>query len=404
MLQFSTDLLTASIFNRLLHLNRFFIKDEKTYRIKKQIREMIVFASQNLIKDPPFSRLDLVSCRNLLIYLQPVLQQKVLDYFDFSLNPKGLLFLGSSETTGELADCFEPLDHRWKIYHASAIGRACRPEREFAQARFRPGKLIRPPGIGKPKPPMRPHEEERLLGRLLEALADDYAPLTIVVNEQLELLYLLGDAVGILRYASGRMVNDISRIAIKELSIPLATGIPKVFKRKEEVRYANIRIKGQDETRLLNMRIVPLHQKRGQTALAAIFIEKAERYKCLAAEQDTESYDLDKEAARRIQDLEHELQFTRENLQATIEELETSNEELQATNEELMASNEELQSTNEELQSVNEELHTVNAEHQRRIMESTELNNDIRNFMEGTDMGILFLDENLELRRFTSST
>ena len=386
------------------YLAKYFYRRDDSFKISRDIREMVVFAQHNLIQDPPFTNIDLISCRNLLIYLQPVLQQKVLDYFDFSLNPKGLLFLGSSETTGELADCFEPLDHRWKIYHASGKGGACRSEREFTQARLRPGKLIRPPGIGKAKPPMRPHEEERLLGRLLEALADDYAPLTIVVNEQLELLYLLGDAVGILRYASGRMVNDISRIAIKELSIPLATGIPKVFKRKEEVRYANIRIKWQDETRLLNMRIVPLHQSKGQAALAAIFIEKAERYKCLTSEQDTESYDLDKEAARRIQDLEHELQFTRENLQATIEELETSNEELQATNEELMASNEELQSTNEELQSVNEELHTVNAEHQRRIMESTELNNDIRNFMEGTDMGILFLDENLELRRFTPQT
>jgi two-component system CheB/CheR fusion protein len=383
------------------YLSRYFYRRDDNFKISRDIREMVVFAQHNLIKDPPFTNIDLISCRNLLIYLQPVLQQKVLDYFEFSLNPKGLLFLGSSETTGELADCFEPLDHRWKIYRSTGNGRECRPDREFVQARFRPTPLVQPPGMERAKTTMQSREEERLLGRLLETLADDYAPLTMVVNEQLELLHVLGDATGILRYASGRVVNDISKIAIKELSIPLATGIPKAFKGKAEVRYANIRIKREDKTQLFNMRIVPLHQKRGQVALSAIFIEKAERYKCLAVEQDTDAYDLDKEAAQRIQDLEHELQFTRENLQSTIEELETSNEELQATNEELMASNEELQSTNEELQSVNEELHTVNAEHQRKLMEATELNNDIRNFTEGSEVGIMFLDENLELRRFT---
>ncbi|MEJ2643221.1 MAG: protein-glutamate O-methyltransferase CheR, partial [Desulfosarcinaceae bacterium] len=314
------------------YLSKYFYRRDDNFLISRNIREMVVFAQHNLIHDPPFTNIDLISCRNLLIYLQPTLQQKILDYFGFSLNPRGLLFLGSSETTGEREDCFEPLDHRWKIYRSNGKGGECRPGREFSRALFQPGRQMRPSGIETAKPPMRPLEKESLLGRLLEALADDYAPLTLVVNEQLELLHVLGDATGVLRYPSGRVDNDISRIAIKELSIPLATGIPKAFRLKEEVRYTNIRLKRKDEPHLLNMRIVPLHQKRGQTALTAIFLGEAERSECLAAGLVAPSYDVDKEAAQRIQDLEHELQFTRENLQATIEELETSNEELQATN------------------------------------------------------------------------
>lgn len=382
------------------YLSRYFVRRDDSYQIARSIREMVVFAQHNLIKDPPFTNIDLITCRNLLIYLQPVLQRKVLDYFNFSLNSKGLLFLGHSETIGEMVDYFDPLNHKWKIYRSKGKSREPGPELEISKARFSSGRLLRPHFLG-PQKAMRYHEEERILDRLLDALAEDYVPLTMVVNDQLELLHVLGDAAGILRYPSGRVVNDISRIAVKELSIPLSTGIQKAFKRQEEIRYTNVRVRQKDATRILDMRIKPFRQKKGQGPLAAVFVENAERFNGRAADHDTTAYDVDKEAAQRIQDLEQELQFTRENLQATIEELETSNEELQATNEELLASNEELQSTNEELQSVNEELHTVNTEHQRKIMELTELNNDIRNLMESTGVGTLFLDENLEIRKFT---
>jgi two-component system CheB/CheR fusion protein len=185
------------------------------------------------------------------------------------------------------------------------------------------------------------------------------------------------------------------------LIIPLATGLQKVFSNGENINYSNIRIQQEGESERINMMLRLLKEKKGQPSYAMILIEKAEiRQK---SKVDAEEYDLDKEAQQRINDLEQELQFSRENLQATIEELETSNEELQATNEELLASNEELQSTNEELQSVNEELHTVNAEFQSKIMELAELNNDMDNLLNSIDIGTVFLDENLEIRKFTAA-
>ena len=382
------------------YLSKYFIRRDDSFQIARSIREMVVFAQHNLIKDPPFTNIEMISCRNLLIYFQPMLQRKVLGHFNFSLNPKGLLMLGHSETTGEMSDYYEPLDHKWKIYRAMGKSNPLGTELESATVRYRPARLLRPQ-FPVPQKPMRLHEEQRILDRLLESLAEDYVPLAMVINEQMELLHVLGDAGGILRYPSGRVVNDISRIAVKDLSIPLSTGIQKAFKRMTEIRYSNVRIRQRDRTDAFDIRIRPLRQKKGQEALAAIFIETANRPDCRPADPETTSYDIHKDAAQRIQDLEQELQFTRENLQATIEELETSNEELQATNEELLASNEELQSTNEELQSVNEELHTVNTEHQRKIIELTELNNDLRNLMDSAEAGTLFLDENLEIRKFT---
>ncbi len=382
------------------HLSQYFVRRGDEFQISRSIREMVVFAQHNLVKDPPFTNIDLVTCRNLLIYLQPVLQRKVLAHFNFSLNPNGLLFLGHSESIGEMGEWFESLDHKWKIYRSK--GRSS--ERVFGGTlggvRMDRNRVQRTWTSAAPVA-IRRREEERLLDRLLDAMAGDYVPLTLVVNDQMALKHLVGDATGILGYPSGRVTSDVSRLAVKELSIPLSTGLQKVFKQKEEVRYSNIRLNNGNDSRKVNMRIKPLRQKKGQEPLAAIFFDSADNQNCDEFDADVAIYDLDKGAAQRIQDLEQELQFTRENLQATIEELETSNEELQATNEELLASNEELQSTNEELQSVNEELHTVNTEHQHKIMELTELNNDINNLMESSGMATLFLDENLEIRRYT---
>jgi two-component system CheB/CheR fusion protein len=199
------------------------------------------------------------------------------------------------------------------------------------------------------------------------------------------------------------MVFDITKMASKDLSVPITTGLQKVFSNKEEIKYTNVKTTIGDEKKNLNIRIKPLSARQNQEPLAAIILTEdiRERQECVFESEQIE-YDMDKVVEQRINDLEHELQFTRENLQATIEELETSNEELQATNEELFASNEELQATNEELQSVNEELHTVNAEYQAKIIELTELNQDVENLMSNTQIGTLFLDENLEIRKFTS--
>ncbi len=381
------------------YLTRYFQRREDHYQIDRSIREMVVFAQHNLIKDPPFTNIELVSCRNLLIYLQPVLQRKAMELMNFSLNPQGILLLGSSETTGELAELFEPMHQKFKIYASKGKRRPTRDGPEFSTVpEVRPWQNHARAAGGQW---LRSHEEERMLDRFLQSLAGDYVPLAVVVNEQMEALHILGDSEGYFRLPSGRLMNDITKIAVKDLAIPLATGLQKVFKSGEELKYTSIRLKWRDETRSVQIRIRPLPGKKGQEPLAAVFIEEMAPQAKEPTVTSTQVFDVTQEAEQRIHDLEQELQFSRENLQATIEELETSNEELQATNEELLASNEELQSTNEELQSVNEELHTVNAEYQSKIIELTELNNDLDNLMGSTRIGTLFLDENLAIRRFT---
>ncbi|MGD9504001.1 MAG: chemotaxis protein CheB [Syntrophobacteraceae bacterium] len=383
-------------------LARYFSHRGDSFQISRRIREMVVFAQHNLIKDPPFTNIDFVSCRNLLIYLQPVLQRKVLELFNFSLNTGGLLLLGISESTGEVSDQFEPLDHKWKIYRSRGKRKpvGIGPEAyNLSSMQGRLGRSYRGHGVSG----ARPHEEERILDRFLQAMTMEYIPFTLIVNEQFELVYVLGDSTGYFTLPSGRMQNDVTKMAVKDLAIPLATGLQKAFKNAEEVRCSVMRLRVQNEVRSVEMRMKPLPEKRGQERLVAVLLAELPTRADKLAEPSLEgvSYDIGKEAEQRILDLEQELQFTGENLQATIEELEASNEELQAANEELLASNEELQSTNEELQSVNEELHTVNSEFQSKILELTELNNDIDNLLTSARIGAIFLDENLEIRKST---
>ncbi|MCX8063065.1 MAG: PAS domain S-box protein, partial [Anaerolineales bacterium] len=382
-------------------LSKYFHHRDERYQIDRALREMVVFAQHNLIKDPPFTNIDLISCRNLLIYLQPVLQRKAIDLFGFSLNPGGLLVLGTSETTGEHGELFELLHPRCRIYRSKGRRRPAGDLQEFAATTVPVPGLNRLYALGQPLAAQRSHEEERLFERFLQAIAGEFVPLAVIVNERLEVLHIVGDPSDYFRLPSGKLVNDISRMAIKELSIPLATGLQKVFKTQKEIRYSNIRLPKGDEMQGVDVLIKPLPTKKTQEPLAAIFIEESSLITRERRNQDVQVYDLSAEAEQRIRDLEQELQFTRENLQATIEELETSNEELQATNQELLASNQELQSANEELQSVNEELHTVNAEYQSKIIELTELTNDLDNLIASTRIATLFLDENLEIRRFT---
>jgi two-component system, chemotaxis family, CheB/CheR fusion protein len=382
-------------------LTKYFYHKDEGFQISRQIREMVVFAQHNLVKDPPFTNIDLISCRNLLIYLQPVLQRRVLELFNFSLNAQGILMLGSSETTGEMSDYFEPLDLKWRIYHSR--GRRRKAELSEPAATFDPSRWRSAMRPSARNPIRQAHEEERLLERLMEGISGDYLPFCMVVSETMELLQVVGDASPYLRFPTGKVMNDIVKLSHNDLAIPLSTGLQKVLKSREELIYTNIHLRQEVGSRVVNMRLKPLPTKKTQVALIAVFIE-LERKETVAERSKPETYDIGREAEQRITDLENELQFTRENLQATVEELETSNEELQATNEELLASNEELQSTNEELQSVNEELYTVNAEYQGKITELTEVNNDLDNLLSNSGVAALFIDENLDLRRFTPET
>ncbi len=381
-------------------LAKYFYCRDDTYQVARTIREMVVFARHNLVSDPPFTRIDLVSCRNLLIYLQTNLQQRALEMFNFSLNPGGVLLLGTSETVGDMEDCFETIDRKAKIYRSLGKAGAGASLKDLEPARKQDMPLpLTVKGYSR-SPRAASREQDRLLTRLVEILAAAYVPLAVVVNEHLEVVYTVGDPSGIFTLPSGRAVYDITRMVNRELAIPLATGIQKTLRTGQELVYTNVRLREGDSARTMRLRMRLLPSRKSDEPLMIVFFERVETASSPAEEISAE-YNLDEETSQRMQDLEQELQFTRENLQATIEELETSNEELQATNEELLASNEELQSTNEELQSTNEELYTVNTEYQNKIIELTEAQNDVENLLSSSRIGTLLLDEDLCIRRFS---
>lgn len=396
----SNGIYPASIAADVPHelLSKYFMRREDNYQISQKIREMVVFAQHNLIKDPPFTNINLLSCRNVLIYLQPVLQRKILELFNFSLVKDGVLMLGTSESIGEMVDYFELVSAKWKIYrskgkHNSTLGLSISEPATFKVPFSNNSTISSSRNLAY-------YSDDRVLDRFVRGLADDILPFTLIINQQMEVTHVFGDAKDYLSYPSGKLVQDVTKIVKKDLSIPIATGIKRALSSQDDIVLSNIRIREAQNVRALNLRIKCLPGKKGQDPLLAIFISEAIK-KDILSESESLTFDVNQEAEQRISDLEHELQFTRENLQATVEELETSNEELQATNEELLASNEELQSTNEELQSVNEELYTVNAEYQGKITELTLLNNDLDNLFNSTHIATLFLDENLDIRRFT---
>ena len=382
-------------------LTKYFYCRGETYQVARTIREMVVFAQHNLVKDPPFTRIDLVSCRNLLIYLQTNLQQRALEMFDFALRPGGILLLGTSESLG-----------KWR----AALNRlTAKPASTVPWVRpvdsipwiiwiFHIAGMPEPPpcpsqGYSRPTGP-RPANRNAWSPACLDTIAASYVPLAVVVNEHLEIVYSMGDPQGIFTLPSGAAVFDISRMVNRELAIPLADRNTEDFQDRRRNRLYQCSPARGDSTRSMRLRMRPLPGRKNDETLVVVFFEKIEEIQSFQEDGATE-YDLNEETSQRMQDLEQELQFTRENLQATIEELETSNEELQATNEELLASNEELQSTNEELQSTNEELYTVNAEYQNKIIELTEVQNDVENLLSSSRIGTLILDEDLCIRKYS---
>ena len=383
-------------------LSKYFVRKDDQYQISRSLREMVVFARHDLIKDPPFTNLDLVSCRNMLIYLQPVLQQRIFDAFNFSLRHNGLLVLGSSESLGESEQYFEPRDHRSKIY-SSRGNRKPLLNSERLKARDALSSPLDDRGYaGRALSRSENADDARVLEAFIDTMVGEFLPPSMIVNEAFELIRVMGDSSRFLLPMSGKVTSDITRNLVKELSVPVATGLAKVFKSRTPVSFTNVYLRRDGLSSKVNVLVKPLVVRRNAPLLAAVVITEASAPK-ESTTQEGVKYDVDAQTMERLTDLEQELQFTRESLQASIEELETSNEELQATNEELLASNEELQSTNEELQSVNEELFTVNAEYQGKISELSELNADLENFMAASKLAAIFLDINLNIRRFTQS-
>ena len=379
------------------YLQDYFIKGDDSYTVARRVREMVIFAQQNLITDPPFSKVDLISCRNVLIYFQPVLQKKVISAFQFALNPDGYLVLGTSETVSDADDFFLCRHSKWKLYQYRG---GFRPSLEDSRLHHTLPSGAMQSSIGRRLSAVR--EDYRVVESIQRGLIDAFLPPIAVVDEDLNLVYTTGDLDAYLRVPTGGLFTaNILKQARNGLSIPLSTAIHKVFNDQEQVAYNNIHLGEIDSTTRINLLAKPFTEPGTRQKLVLIQFGPVTAAQPFTISENAQPFDINSGAQQRIQDLEHELQYTRESLQATVEELETSNEELQATNEELFAANEELQSTNEELHSVNEELITVNAEYHAKIQELGNLNDDMNNLLASIDIGTIFLDRELRVRRFT---
>ncbi len=373
-------------------LAKYFTRHGDHYQVNRALRETVVFAIQNLAKDPPLTRMDMVSCRNLLIYLQPVLQKKVLSLLAYALKARGFLFLGPSETAGSVAHLFKTHSAKWKIYRSVSGDR-----RSLAEALANTGGR----SFGLPTVSSRPErssETETVLEKVYQELMDALDLRCIVLDEEHRVVHSFGNVSDLVQLRPGKASLDLVQLVPRELATPLRSALARVQKEHREIAYEGIELKSSE--RWIDLRVRPLTSARDERGMYIVFFSEQHRHGL--TELGGEAFEpATRTSEDRIAHLEQELQYTKENLQATIEELETSNEELQATNEELLAANEELQSTNEELQSVNEELQTVNGEYQQKIEELSQLNYDVENLLRVTGIGMVFVDDRLQIRKFT---
>ena len=371
-------------------LIKYFTRKENGYLISDHIRKKIVFATHNLLKDPPFSKLDLLICRNLFIYLKPEMQKKVLSMFYYSLNEKGYLFMGSSESIGDLNECFETIDTKWKIYKPKP---GSKPPfvTELAAARQTISGLHNLGSLRLNKAKME---------KVFESIATAFLPPSILIDNADNIIHLINNVNPYLSYPVGRFSSNVFSNLNQDLVIYFNNIIRKMKSGQKDVVIEGIYdIKGFEDK---NITLKGTTFYVENTDMYLVSIITAEAHPSQQRETAT-TVDAVSEFSDRIQQLQRELSTAKENLQAAIEELETSNEELQSSNEELIASNEELQSTNEELQSVNEELYTVNSEYQNKIDDLTRVNNDLDNLLKNTDTGAIYLDRAMCIRKITSA-
>ncbi|WP_207424108.1 PAS domain S-box protein [Desertivirga brevis] len=376
-------------------LKKYFVKEGKSYSIIPRIRKQIVFARHNVIKDPPFIKNDLVSCRNMLIYMNSVLQQKVMNTLHFSINTGGYLFLGTSETASSIKDSVDEVNSKWKIY------------RKIGKNRISPYEVYRQldnkgeqPRISQTLTKSIQKKSNPLAEDLTEAIIDDFGYVCFYIDKNYEIKESVGNFSRFLSLPEKKLNLNILKMVPQELSVALNTAIRKSWKEETKVFLKSVRVKQDQADLFLSISVRPAEPLRGKPYTLVVLGENS----LSQIHVREESHPIPSaEHNEYIAELEAELNETRSNLQMAVEGLETTNEELQSSNEELLSANEELQSSNEELQSLNEELHTLNTEHQLKIKELIELNDDLNNYFRSTDIGQIFIDRNQNIRKFNAS-
>lgn len=401
---FATDLDTHAlefasqgVYNRSIakeispeRLEKYFTEKSDRFVVKAHLRKRLIIAPHNLIKNAGFSNMNLIICRNVLIYMQTTLQVQVLRMLHFSLRSQGILFLGSAEILGSLESEFISLHPKWKIYQKRRdIQLAMLPTVKTAMLM---------PAIQPQQLKARQNHFDPVLEDIFHFSFGDRRTTCLLLDIDNYLIHTFYDGAKLLKFPIGQPNLDITSIFPQPLQLPLTTALHRAKREQKPVLYTGIKLSQEDRLRSINLKVA-FHQKdiKNEPFFMVLFEEETP----LPLNPAGETFELDANAIQQIQELQYELQQTRENLQVTIEELEATNEEQQAANEEQIASNEELQSTNEELHSVNEELYTVNTEYQSKIQALTELNNDIDNLLQSTDIGVVFLDRDLKIRKFT---
>ena len=384
------------------YCQRYFNKENDQYYIKPIIRDSLVFATQNLIKDPPFTKLDLISCRNLLIYFGPALQKRIFPVFHYGLKEDGILFIGPSETTGQSNKYFEILEKKWKIFKRKLLSDETHNGLYFS-APMEPLKMEENPTSST----ISQIEELSALQLVETILRQSKVPPCLIINDALNIVYVHGRLGHYLEPAEGRISSNILEMTrSSKLKHELNTVIHKVILHKKEVCKKALAIDIDGHNSLLDLTVKPLQNIGSLKGLMMVSFDNV--VSTLKGQNKNQTVSSTLHLNKDAQALKQELDSTRESLQTTIVELETSNEELKSSNEELQSTNEELQSTNEELetskeelQSLNEESITVNAELQSNMEELSTINDDMKNLLDSTQVATLFLDQQLRIRRYT---
>jgi len=368
-------------------LKRFFMREDGSYRIKKNIREMVLFATQNLIRDPPFTKIDILCCRNLLIYIKPELQRRLMPIFHYGLKRDGVLFLGNSETIGNYTQLFSVIDTKWKIYRKLESITAKNQMLEFP--------LTTRSEIRMPTRPDKVIVDD--IPRLTEKiLLERYAPPCVIIDGNGVINYVHGKVGKYLELAPGEARLNIFEMATEGLKMEIQIAVRKALSQKSEVVHENLRV-GNENISLINLNVKPLKTDGNNNKHIMVVFEEPKSTKPVIKQKNIEII-----SDSKIEALQKELEYTKENLRLTIDELQLSNEELKSTNEEIQSTNEELETSREELQSLNEELITVNTELQSKLDELSQTNNDMKNLLDSIEVPTIFLNNDLSIKRFTT--